>query len=116
LQIKEEIGEYYLASAFVEYIKGNIEKAKEYNLKRELENPADSENYYEIARAYGLFEMKEDCCRALKKSIDMGYISYPTMQNDSFLDSVRQDQGIQNLLKAAQNKHETLREKLSTAY
>jgi len=116
LKIKDEIGEYYFATSFVEYINGNIEKAAKFNLKRELENPSDSEIWYEIARVYGLFEMKEDCYRALKKSIDMGYISYPSMQGDSFLDSVRQDPGIQNLLTKAKMKHEELKKKLLTTY
>jgi len=116
LKIKDEIGEFYFATSFVEYIKGNIEKAAEFNLKRELENPTDSEIWYEIARVYGLFEMKEECYRALKKSIDMGYVSYPSMQSDSFLDSVRQDQGIIDLLANAKIKHEELKKKLLTTY
>lgn len=116
LKIKEEIGEYYFASSFVEYMKGNIEKAAEFNLKREAENPNDSEIWYEIARVYGLFEMKKDCYRALNKSIDMGYVSYPAMQRDSFLDSVRQDQGIKDLLAKAQMIHEELKRNLLTVY
>ncbi len=59
---------------------------------------------------------KEACCRALRKSIDMGYISYPSMQGDSFLDSVRQNPEIQNLLSIAKEKHEELKKKLSTTY
>ncbi len=116
LKIKDEIGEFYFATSFVEYINGNVEKAAEFNKKRELENPSDSEIWYEIARVYGLFEMKEDCYRALKKSIDMGYISYPSMQGDSFLDSVRQDPGMQDLLEKAKMKHEELKKKLLTTY
>ncbi len=116
LKIKDEIGEFYFATSFVEYINGNVEKAGEFNKKRELENPSDSEIWYEIARVYGLFEMKEDCYRALKKSIDMGYISYPSMQGDSFLDSVKQDPGIQDLLAKAKMKHEELKKKLLTTY
>jgi tetratricopeptide (TPR) repeat protein len=116
LKIKDEIGEFYFATSFVEYINGNVEKAAEFNKKRELENPSDSEIWYEIARVYGLFEMKEDCYRALKKSIDMGYISYPSMRGDSFLDSVRQDPGIQDLLSKAKIRHEELKKKLLTAY
>ncbi len=116
LSIKNEIGEFYLATSFVEFMKGNIEKAEEYNLKRELENPADSENFYEIARIYGLLNKTEACSRALRKSIDMGYLSYPSMQGDSFLDSVRQDPGIQNLLAKAKMKHEELKKKLLTTY
>jgi len=116
VQIKDEIGEFYFAAAFIEFINGNFEKAKAYNLKRELENPADSENFYEIARTYGLFMLKDDCYRALKRSIDMGYVNYPAMQNDSFLDSVRQDSGIKDLLGKVQLIHEELKEKLSTSY
>ncbi len=116
LRIKDEIGEFYFASSFIEFMNGNIKEAADYNLKRESENPTDSEIWYEIARLYGLFAMKDDCARALKKSIDMGYISYPSMQKDSFLDSVRKDPAIQDLLAIAKTNHEELREKLSTTY
>ncbi|MCH7774730.1 MAG: protein kinase, partial [Bacteroidetes bacterium] len=116
LEIKEEIGEFYFASSFVEFIKGNIEKAAEFNLKRELENPADSEIWYEIARIYGLLKKTEACSRALRKSIDMGYVSYPSMQSDSFLDPVRPDPGIQDLLMQAKMRHEELKKKLLTTY
>ncbi|MHA2032965.1 MAG: tetratricopeptide repeat protein, partial [Candidatus Kariarchaeaceae archaeon] len=109
LQIKDEIGEFYFASAFVEYMKGNLEKVAEVNLKRELTNPADGEIWYEIAQIYGLLGMKEDCGRALKKSIEMGYICYPFMRRDSFLDSIRHDPAIQYLLEEAQKNHEELK-------
>jgi len=114
LQIKDEIGEFYFAASLVEFMKGNIEKAKEYNLKRELENPTDSENLYEIARIYGLFEMKDDCRRVLKNSIDLGYVNYPAMLRDSFLDGVRQEFRIQYLLMQAKMKHVELKKKLLT--
>ena len=116
LNIKDEIGEFYFAASLVEYMKGNRDKAAEYNLKRELENPVDSEIWYEITRFYGLFEKLEDCRRALSKSIEMGYVNYPSMQNDIFLDHVRQNQGIQDLLTKAKEKHEKLKEKLVTKY
>ena len=116
ISIKDEIGEFYFAASFVEIMKGNMEKATEYTLKRELENPADSENFYEIARVNGLLNNKEACRRALRKSIDMGYISYPSMQGDSFLDSVRKDPGIQDLLSKAKIRHEELKKNLLTTY
>ncbi len=90
-------------------MKGNLEKATEYNLKRELENPVDGEIWYEIASFYGLFEKLEECLRALSKSIEMGYISYPSMQNDAFLDYVKPHKGIQDLLSIAQEKHNNLK-------
>jgi len=46
----------------------------------------------------------------------MGYVSYPSMQRDSFLDSVRNDPGIQVLLTQAKMKHEELKKKLVTSY
>jgi tetratricopeptide (TPR) repeat protein len=116
INIKDEIGELYFASALVEILNGNTGKAAEYNLKRELENPSDSENLYEIARIFGLLNQKEACARALRKSINLGFVSYPTMQNDSFLDSVRNEPEIKDLLAKAKIKHEELIEKLDTAY
>jgi eukaryotic-like serine/threonine-protein kinase len=110
--IKEEVGEFYFASSFIEFINGNKNKAAEFNLKRELKNPVDGEIWYEIARVYGLLNKKDDCYRALKKSIEMGFISYPAMERDSFLDTVRQDEDIQNILSTAKMKHEELKEKL----
>ncbi|MCB9249319.1 MAG: hypothetical protein H6613_12640 [Ignavibacteriales bacterium] len=70
--MKDEIGEFYFANSLVEFMNGNIDKATEYNLKRELENPADSEIFYEIARIYGLLSKTEDCKRALRKSNRLG--------------------------------------------
>jgi len=116
LTIKDEIGEYYFASSFIEYINGNIEKAKNLTLQRELENPADSEIFYEIARIYGLLGFPEDCCRALRKSIDRGYASYPAMQNDVFFDSVRSYSEISQLFSKAKKEHYELKTKLSTIY
>ncbi|MBT8386880.1 MAG: protein kinase [Ignavibacteria bacterium] len=116
LNVKDEIGEYYFASSFVEYMKGNLDKAAEFNIKREAENPADSEIWYEIARIYGLLRMSEECKRALAKSIDMGYVNYPSIQGDSFLNSVKEDQGIKELLAKAKMMHDELREKLTTTY
>ncbi len=116
LSLEEEIGEYYFASSIIEFMNGNIEKAASFNLQRELENPADSEIFYEIARVYGLLNKTDDCRRALRKSIDRGYISYPSMQNDSFLDQVKQESGIKSLIEKAKEMHEKLKEKLSTHY
>jgi tetratricopeptide (TPR) repeat protein len=116
IMIKDEIGEFYFAASFTEFLKGNKKKAVEFNLMREEAEPADGEILYEIARLFGLFNAKEDCYRALKKAIDMGYFSYPFMNKDSFLISVRDDVMIKELLSIARMKHEELREKLSTNY
>ena len=116
LLIKEEIGEYYFASSFVEYMKGNIKEAADFNLKRELTNPADGEIWYEIARIYGLLQMEDKCSRALRKSVDMGYISYASMKNDFFLDSVRENSRVKELIEKARGQHKELKMKLSTTY
>ncbi|MBT8380874.1 MAG: protein kinase [Ignavibacteria bacterium] len=116
INIENEIGEFYFASSIVEIINGNKEKAAEYNLKRELENPSDSENLYEIARIFGLLNKTDACARALRKSINLGYISYPSMQRDYFLDAVRNEPEIKELITKAKKKHEELKEKLDTTY
>ena len=116
LLIKEEIGEYYFASSFVEYMKGDIKEAADFNLKRELTNPADGEIWYEIARIYGLLKMEDKCSRALRKSVDMGYISYASMKNDFFLDAVRENSGVKELIERARGQHNELKMKLSTTY
>ncbi len=72
LLIKEEIGEYYFASSFVEYMKGNIKEAADFNLKRELTNPADGEIWYEIARIYGLFKWKINAAELLGSQLIWG--------------------------------------------
>jgi hypothetical protein len=59
--------------------------------------------------------MSEGCKRAVTKSIDKGYVSYPSMLGDSFFDSVRQNPQIQNLLTLAKEKHEDLKKKLLTS-
>lgn len=115
LKHKEEIGEYFFAAAFIEILQGNIEKAREYNLKREQANPADGEIWYEITRIYGLLNQKTDCERALKKSIELGYLNYPVMEKDVFLDTVRDESGIRNVLESAKAMHKDLRERLSEA-
>ena len=116
LEIKAEISEFYFASSFIEFIHGNIENAVGFNLKREKHNPADSEIWYEIARIYGLCAKPDACSRALEKSIDMGYVNYPAMKNDSFLDPVRQHSEIKKLLDKVQTLHQALREELSLDY
>lgn len=115
-KLKDEVSELYFATSFLEFMRGNIESATEYNLKRELENPADSEIFYEIARIYGLLNKPEDCYRALRKSIDLGYVNYPCMQTDSFLNVVRYNNKIMTLLEHTRQVHEELKIKLVTSY
>ena len=114
--VKEEIGEYYFALSFIEYMKGNIENAAELTLKRAEENPADGEIWYEIARIFGLLGKKDHCVKSLKKSIEMGFVSYPSMNTDSFMDTVRDDEQIQQLFALAMTKYQELKQKLSTVY
>lgn len=116
VNMKEEISELFFAASLIELIKGNKEKCEEYTLKRELENPADSENFYEIARVYGILNNTDACARALRKSIDRGYLSYPSMQNDFFLDPVREQPKIKKLLAEAQKYYKKLRTELKTDY
>ncbi|RMG64943.1 MAG: tetratricopeptide repeat protein [Calditrichaeota bacterium] len=113
VDLKGEIGEFYFAASLLAYMKGDLEAAGEFTRKREGENPSDGEIWYEIARVYGLSGLAGDCRRALARSVDMGYWSYPAMEKDRFLDGVREDPGIQQVLDRARHLHETLRTKLA---
>ncbi len=114
LEIKDEIGEFYFASSFKEYLEGNLDNAIEYNLKRENSEPEDGEILYEIARLYALYGKVEDCRRALKRAVEKGFISYTFMKKDTFFNSVMDDENIQELFSIAKNKYEDLRGKLIT--
>ena len=116
LAIENEIGEYHFAASFIAFIQGDRAKALAFNRDREAEEPADSEIYYEIARIYGLYGEVEDCRRTLKKAIEMGYVSYPSIDGDDFLKAVNQEPVIKNLLNLAQQKHQALRNSLIETY
>jgi TolB-like protein len=74
--------------------------------KMEQGNPPDSDNWYFIASTYALLGKSENCIRALKKAVEMGFINYPFIFKDSFLDSVRNDLTFQDILNVAKKKHE----------
>jgi len=116
LDIDNEIGEYHFAASFIAYMNGDIQTAISLNFDRESENPVDGEIWYEIARLYGLFDCTEDCRRALEKAITMGYVSYPSIDGDAFLESVKKEPKIQKLIEVAKSKHEDLNNKLITSY
>ncbi|MCB9058608.1 MAG: protein kinase [Calditrichae bacterium] len=116
VNIDDEIGELYFAQSFIAYLSGDMQKAVEYNNKRAAENPADGEIWYEIARLYGLFSKVEDCYQALKKSVELGYLSYPSMSMDFFLDPVKHDPKIQQQLSETQSMFQDLKNKLETDY
>lgn len=116
LNLKDEVSELYFANSFLEFVKGYIESSTEYNLKIELENPADSEIFYEIARIYELLNKHEDCYRALRKCIDLGDVNYPYMQTDSFLNDVRHNDNIKALIEQTKLVYEDLKIKLVTSY
>lgn len=116
VNIDDEIGELYFAQSFIAYLSGDMQKAVEYNNKRAAENPADGEIWYEIARLYGLFSKVEDCYQALKKSVELGYLSYPSMSMDFFLDPVKHDPKIQQQLSETESMFQDLKNKLETDY
>jgi non-specific serine/threonine protein kinase len=93
------------------YIRGDVEKGL--RLIRRLDEAtdphADSEHWYLIAGAYSLLGDRASCVRALRRAIDLGFFSYPAMQIDPQLDSVRDDQEFQEVLAIAKRKHEAFR-------
>jgi tetratricopeptide (TPR) repeat protein len=114
--LQGEVSELFFATSLIEYMDGNTEKAYDFNLKRELENPADSEIFYEIARIYGLLNKPDACSRALRKSIDLGYVSYPSMQLDAFLNDVRNYPEVSKLIEKAHIIYQKLKSNLNTSY
>ena len=78
---------------------------------RELErlDPGDGEQWYAIAILYGLLGEGADCARVLRKAVDSGFFCYPFMQKDAFLDPVRNETEMKEILSLARRKGEDFR-------
>ena len=93
------------ASIMKSYLEGKPEEGLQVLQKLE-ENLVDAEQFYNIANLYGLLGYKEQCIRTLRKAVSGGFFCYPVLQNDSFLDPVRNEPEFQELLEEAKVKHE----------
>ncbi len=77
----------------------------------EQANPPDGEALYLYAGYAALLGDKERSLRLLEKAVNLGYFNYPFMLKDSFMKSIRGEDGFQELLLEAQAKHEAFKEK-----
>ena len=87
------------------HLEGEPEKGLRVLQKLE-ENLVDAEQFYNIANLYGLLGFNEECIRTLRKAVSRGFFSYPVLQNDSFLDPVRNEPDFLEVLEEARIKHE----------
>jgi len=96
-------------------MKAYIEQNKVEGLKMakewEQNDPWDSEDLYNLASIYGLFNEKKRCFLILRKAVEGGFFNYPFMLNDSFLDPVRDDPEFREVLAIAKEKHEAFKRK-----
>jgi TolB-like protein/Flp pilus assembly protein TadD len=92
------------------YIEGNREVGLEAARQFEEVNVRDAEAWYHFAGNYALLGDRDGCIRALKRAVDGGFINYPFMLTDFFLDSVRGDEEFQMILQEAKEKHLAFRE------
>jgi len=93
------------------YLENKLEQGKQLLRKWEQANPYDGETLYWLASLYGCYGDTNGCMRVLQKSIANGFFNYPLMQQDYFLDSVREDPKFQKLLALAKEKHEAFKNK-----
>lgn len=66
----------------------------------------DPEASYKIAQAYAILGDKSAALRVFKRSIQMGFFSYPYFVTDPLLDSLRTDSEFQHFMNEAQLRHE----------
>jgi len=71
----------------------------------------DSEHCYFIASVYGALGDHASCARMLRKAVSGGFFSHPAMLIDPFLDPVRDDPEVREVLMLAKEKHEAFRKK-----
>jgi len=92
------------------YIEGNREVGLEAARQFEEVNVRDAEAWYHFAGNYALLGDRDGCIRALQRAVDGGFINYPFMLTDFFLDSFRGDEEFQIILQEAKEKHLAFRE------
>jgi non-specific serine/threonine protein kinase len=97
------------AAVMKAHVEGNQEDGLAVLRKLEQSNLTDGEQWYNIGALYGLLGDSQGCARMLRKAVDLGFFNYPFMLRDSFLDSVRNDPGIQQVLKKSRKKHDAFK-------
>jgi TolB-like protein len=70
---------------------------------------SDPEAIYKIAEAYAVLGDKTSAMHTLGHSIEKGFFPYPYFVNDPLLNNIRNEAGIAELLKTAEQRHETFK-------
>lgn len=94
-----------LATVILEGIDGNKDEVKRIMKKLEAYNLIDAEPWYFFAQCYGMINDNESAARCLKRAVEGGFYNYPLMMRDVFLDPVRDDPAIKEILEIAKQKH-----------
>ncbi len=70
---------------------------------------SDPEAIYKIAEAYAVLGDKTSAMHTLGHSIEKGFFPYPYLVSDPLLSSLRNESGLAELLRTAQQRHETFK-------
>jgi len=86
-----------------------LEILRDTESKIEQRGVSDPEAIYKIAEAYAVLGDKTSAMHTLGHSIEKGFFAYPYFVNDPLLNNIRNEGGFAELLKTAQQRHETFK-------
>lgn len=101
------------SGVMLDFLDGNRKNGLRALRNLETSNVYDAEQMYNYANLYGLYGEEDDCVRLLKRAIDKGFFCYPYMENDSFLDPVRNDTEFKEALAYARKRYKEFKQTLA---
>jgi eukaryotic-like serine/threonine-protein kinase len=96
------------------YLEGKSDEGLEFTRLHERLLRFDGESWYHNASLYALFRDTDGCNRTLRKAVEFGFINYPFMVKDTFLDSMRDDSEFQQIMATVHKKHENFKNEYVT--
>jgi eukaryotic-like serine/threonine-protein kinase len=88
------------------YILGHIDEGRTLLRERDKISAIDGEQWFNVAEEEALLKDVARTARSLRNAIEGGFFNYPLMRTDSFLDPVRDDPAIRELIAEAKVKRE----------
>ncbi|HEX7571600.1 MAG TPA: protein kinase, partial [Bacteroidota bacterium] len=88
------------------HILGHIDEGRALLKERDKIPAIDGEQWFNVAEEEALFKDVARSTHSLRNAIEGGFFNYPLMQTDSFLDPVRDDPAIRQLIDEAKAKRE----------
>jgi serine/threonine-protein kinase len=88
------------------HILGHIDEGRALLKERDRIPAIDGEQWFNVAEEEAMFEDVARTTRSLRNAIEGGFFNYPLMLTDSFLDPVRDDPAIRQLIEEAKSKRE----------